>query len=311
MVHKIALVGIGAIARHRHIPCIAESRHFELAATASRNARVDGVEGFSTLAELLDARPDIGCVSLCTPPQVRFGDACLALERGRHLMLEKPPGATLSEVHALIGLARETSLTLFATWHSRHAAAVGTLRDWIGGKTVERVDIQWKEDVRRWHHGQDWIWQAGGLGVFDPGVNALSILTAVFPRPLHLRDSELCFPGNRETPIAARLALSEPGGAAIAAEFDWRHEGKQTWDIRIVAREGEAVLSEGGAKLHIDGIATGPSDDRTLGGEYEGLYARFAELLASGASDTDLAPLRLVADAFLIGKHVRVEPFEW
>mgnify|MGYP001081266916 CR=1 FL=1 len=43
--------------------------------------------------------------------------------------------------------------------------------------------------------------------------------------------------------------------------------------------------------------------------EYRGLYRRFADLAARGASDVDLTPLRLVADAFLLGKRSVVEPF--
>jgi len=44
--------------------------------------------------------------------------------------------------------------------------------------------------------------------------------------------------------------------------------------------------------------------------EYPGLYRRFVELVAAGTSDVDLAPLRLVADAFMLGSRRTVEPFE-
>ena len=39
---KIALVGIGKIARDQHIPAIAADPRFELAATVSRSGGVDG-----------------------------------------------------------------------------------------------------------------------------------------------------------------------------------------------------------------------------------------------------------------------------
>jgi D-galactose 1-dehydrogenase len=305
--HKLALVGIGKIARDQHIPAIAGNGSFELAATASRNASVDGVEAFTDLASLLEARPDIPSISLCTPPQARFDDARRALLAGRHVMLEKPPGATLSEVHALAELADAKGVTLFATWHSRHAHCVAALRDWLAGKTIERVEIVWKEDVRRWHPGQEWVWQAGGLGVFDPGINALSVLTAIFPRPLHLTSAELSFPANRDTPIAADLEFYDAEGTAVTAAFDWRQEGEQIWDVRIGCREGSAVLSAGGETLAIDGeeVLAGPNR------EYAGLYARFEELLRAGQSDVDLRPLVHVADAFMLGRRLTVEPFDF
>ena len=44
-------------------------------------------------------------------------------------------------------------------------------------------------------------------------------------------------------------------------------------------------------------------------GEYAALYRRFAEIICSGVSDIDVAPLRLVADAFLRGRRLPVEAF--
>lgn len=311
MTTKIALVGIGKIARDQHVPALAESADFELAATASRHGTVEGVEAYTSLAELLEARADIPCVSLCTPPQVRYEDARRALEAGRHVMLEKPPGATLSEVHDLMRLAEARGLSLYATWHSRHAAAVGAARDWLADKTIRRVDIQWKEDVRRWHPGQEWIWQAGGLGVFDPGINALSVLTAIYPRALHLGKATLFFPENRDTPIAADLEFRDPGGAEVSAALDWRHEGTQTWDIRLETAEGAALLSDGGAVLRVEGEQSREGETETLDREYPGLYARFAELLRGAEREVDLSPMRHVSDAFTLGRRVAVAAFDW
>ena len=44
---KIALVGIGKIALDQHVPAIAASPDWELAATVSRNGRVEGVQAFT------------------------------------------------------------------------------------------------------------------------------------------------------------------------------------------------------------------------------------------------------------------------
>src|SRR3546814_20550411 len=92
-------------------------------------------------------------------------------------MLEKPPAATTTEICALADHARARGVTLFATGHSREAAGVAGARDWLSGKRIRAAHIRWKEDIRRWHPGQEWILDAGGFGVFDPGINALSILT--------------------------------------------------------------------------------------------------------------------------------------
>jgi D-galactose 1-dehydrogenase len=304
---KIALVGVGKIAHDQHVPSIAGNPDFELAATVSRHGSVEGVEAYTDLAAMLAKRPDIDAVALCMPPQARYLYAVEALAARRHVLLEKPPGATLSEVHELERLAAQHGRTLFATWHSRFAVAVPAAKAWLADKVVERLAITWKEDVRRWHPGQEWIWEPGGLGVFDPGINALSILTAIYPRPLHLASAELSFPENRGTPIAASLRFADPEGAEVTAEFDWRQEGPQSWDIKADTGTGHMKLSAGGASLAIDGKTVEQAPDR----EYAGIYRRFAELIRAGSSDVDLSPMVHVADAFTLGRRVTVEPFEF
>lgn len=305
--HKVAIVGVGKIARDQHVPAIERSQAFELAATASRNAEISGTRAYRTLAELLDAEPGITCISLCTPPQARYADARLALEAGRHVMLEKPPGATLSEVHDLVELARSKNVSLYATWHSRHAAAVDAARDWLADRRIDAIRINWKEDVRHWHPGQEWIWEAGGVGVFDPGINGLSVLTEILPFAIHVARAELSFPENRDTPIAASLHFRAPTDIPITAEFDWLEVGSPLWDIEIDTDGGAMLLREGGARLLIDGKEKASGGDA----EYPRLYARFAELIPTGAIDVDLAPMRHVADAFTLGKRVTVPPFHW
>ncbi len=179
-VHKLAVVGIGKIARDQHLPAIAAQPGFELVACASRNASVEGVRNYPDIGALLAAEPSVDAVSLCAPPQVRYAQALAALDAGKHVMLEKPPGASVSEVEALRDVARANGCTLFASWHSRAASAVEPARAWLASKepgAIRSVEVRWKEDVRRWHPGQQWIWEPGGLGVFDPGINALSIVT--------------------------------------------------------------------------------------------------------------------------------------
>ncbi|MCJ1902051.1 MULTISPECIES: Gfo/Idh/MocA family oxidoreductase [Paracoccus] len=300
---RIALVGIGKIALDQHVPALAASPDWELAATVSRHGRVEGVEGFARIEDMLEARPDIGAVSLCLPPVPRFQAAKAVLRAGRHLMLEKPPGATLSEVHILRDLAQAQGVTLYASWHSRMAHAVAAAKAWLAGRVIHEGRITWREDVRKWHPGQDWIFQAGGMGVFDPGINALSILTEILPMPVHVTAAELDFPQNRQAPIAARLSLSH----GIAADFDFRQQGPQTWDMEFQTDAGQLALRLGGNLLEIDGHpATG---EASIMGEYPALYARMAALVRKGASDVDLSPMVLTADAFTLGSRRIVEPF--
>ncbi|PZX18816.1 D-galactose 1-dehydrogenase [Palleronia aestuarii] len=302
---QVAIVGVGKIARDQHVPAIAGEPAFELAATVSRSGGLDGVENHADLMSLLDARSDIAAVSLCMPPVPRFEAATRALAAGRHVMLEKPPGASVAEVGTLERLARAKGVSLFATWHSRYAAGVAPARAWLSDRSIRSVRIAWKEDVRHWHPGQAWIWEPGGLGVFDPGINALSILTGILPGPVHLTKAVLSFPENRDTPIAADLSFTSASGMVVEAEFDWRQEGPQSWTIDVETADSALSLREGGARLFLDG-----EEQKVEGpGEYPGLYRRFAELIEAGQSDVDTSPFVHVADAFMLGERRIVAPF--
>lgn len=302
---SIALVGMGKIARDQHVPAIAGNDAFELVAVASPNHRHEGVQNFRDVESMLTAMPQIDAVAVCTPPQIRYDIARHALGRGKHVMLEKPPGATLNEVSALVDVAQRQGVSLFATWHSREAAAVEPAHRWLATRKVRKVVVTWKEDVRVWHPGQTWIWKAGGLGVFDPAINALSIVTRILPGNLVLREAELSFPSNCETPIAARLHLTNEQGADVRFDLDFLQTGPQTWDVDIETEDGRLKLSKGGSVIRIDDEPAIEARER----EYPNLYAHFEKLVRANEIDVDVTPLRLVADAFMCGRRTVVAPF--
>ncbi|QFU16641.1 Gfo/Idh/MocA family protein [Microvirga thermotolerans] len=310
MVYRIGIIGFGKIAQDQHLPAIRSNPNFELTAVASQRGLTpdEARHTFTDYRTMLREVPELDAVAICTPPQVRHVIARDALEAGKHVLLEKPPAATLSELEDLRRISGEMRKVAFTTWHAQYNRGVDVARDTLAGRRVSRLLVTWKEDVRHWHPGQQWIWQAGGFGVFDPGINALSIVTKIMPVPVFIRKADLLFPANRDAPIAADITFSTGAeNADLRGVFDWRQTGPQTWDIEIDCEGGPRLkLSHGGSRLEIDGslvVEEAPE-------EYPGIYRRFETLLDERRPEIDDAPLRLVADAFTIGRRVPVEPFE-
>ncbi|WP_292212901.1 Gfo/Idh/MocA family oxidoreductase [Mesorhizobium sp.] len=301
---RIGIVGVGKIVRDQHLPALAKDRDYQLIAAASRHGKVDGIANFPDIETMLGAVAELDAVSLCMPPQFRYDAARKALEAGKHVFLEKPPGATVSEVEDLKALAAKQGVSLFASWHSRYAPAVEAARTFLASTKIKSAAIVWKEDVRRWHPNQDWIWQPGGFGVFDPGINALSIATYILPA-MYITSAVLDFPENRDAPIAAQVAFHAANGSDVTMDLDWLQTGPQSWDILADTDAGQMVLSGGGSKLAVDGRVVHEEPEA----EYPMLYRRFAEIVHAGVSDVDLAPLQHVADAFMLGKRNVVEAF--
>jgi len=297
---RIAIIGFGKIAADQHAPSIAANDRFELAASSSRSGKgVDPV--FTDWREMLRAVDGLEAVAITTPPKPRYAIARECLERGLHVLLEKPPCATLSEVEDLACIAEAQRRTLFATWHARHNGGVAAAAEALAGKTVESMEIRWYEDVRKWHPGQQWIWEAGGFGVFDPGINAFSIATAIFPGGLFVGGAKLSIPVGAQTPIAADIRFESPdSNGPLTCSLDWRRSEGEEWTIVVRTGEGrKVVLSDGGAKLSIDGKPQATSGI----GEYPDIYRRFVELIDERRSDVDVRPLRLVADCLLVGSR--------
>lgn len=303
MTIRMGIIGFGKIARDQHLPAIAADSRFTLAAIATRSGDPGiGVPCFAAPEALFD---QVDAVAICTPPGVRQAIACAAIDAGLAVLIEKPPAATLGELEDLEARARAAGACLYAAWHSQHAPAVRPAAELLAGTRVTQVAIDWREDVRKWHPGQDWVWEPNGFGVFDPGINALSIASAILPERLFVRDATLEVPANRQAPIAARIAFAGPDHRAI---FDWRQSGGEAWSITIGTEQGRRVeLRDGGARLLVDGEARAVPQI----GEYPSIYARFAELVAAQEIEVDREPLRITADAFLVARRDIVAPFEW
>jgi predicted dehydrogenase len=302
---RIAILGFGKIAQDQHVPSIAGNPRFELAATSSRSGN-GPKPAFTDWRELIRSVDGLQAVAITTPPGPRYDIARECILAGLHCLLEKPPTTGLSEIADLECLAQAQRVTLYTTWHAQHHATVDAAARALAGKRIARMEILWHEDVHKWHPGQKWIWDAGGFGVFDPGINAFSMATKIFPGSLFVRDAVLSFPENAQTPIAAEVNFYSPeADGALTASLDWRRSEGEEWTIEIQAVDGAKIrLEEGGAKLILGGDTQ--SDEGP--GEYPDIYRRFADLIDERRSLVDVAPLRLVADSLLAGRRQSVGP---
>ncbi len=299
---KIAIIGYGKIARDQHAPAIARTDGLELVATVSRSGNAPhGIPCFPTLEALAASGIKVDAVALCAPPDGRSKTATQAADYGWDILLEKPPGVSSAEVTALADYVHRAGQILFTTWHSQYNAAVDTAAERLAGQDIRSMRIDWREDVRKWHPGQDWIWEAGGFGVFDPGINALSIATKIMPKPLVLEKARLTVAENHQSPIAVDLEF----GAQLSAHFDWRETGEECWRIAIETARETLLLDKGGSELRVNGEAVITHPPR----EYQSIYAYLATLLRKRQSYVDIAPLRLVEDAQRIGAIHRIAAF--
>jgi predicted dehydrogenase len=304
---RIAILGFGKIAADQHVPAIENNPRFELVATSSRSGQ--GVaQSFTDWRELIRSVKGLEAVAITTPPGPRYEMARECVIAGLDCLLEKPPAAGLSEIADLACLAEQEQVSLYATWHARHHPAVAAAAQALAGKRIRSMEIVWHEDVAKWHPGQQWVWEPGGFGVFDPGINAFSIATRIFPGSLFVRDAELSVPRNAQTPIAAEVSFFSPeADGPLTASLDWRRTEGEEWTVRVQTADGlEVRLEQGGAALFLDDKPQSEAGP----GEYPDIYREFLDLIDDRRSDIDVGPLRLVADCLLVGRRREVDPVQ-
>ncbi|RUT26711.1 galactose 1-dehydrogenase [Asaia sp. W19] len=301
---RIAVIGVGHIARHEHLPALKQSPSFDLVAAVSPVPVDLPVPVFESIAALMESGIAVDAVAICTPPDRRYALAREAIEAGWHVLLEKPPTLTRSQAQALRDLARSEGVTIFAAWHSIYASAIPRIRSLLSDIDPVSIAITWKENADKWHPGADWLWRPGALGVFDAGINALSILTATNAEPVVFQEARLDFYADQQAPARAELSLTGGRTACpITASFDWRHDpDSEIWEIRWSLPEGDTLcLAKGGAHLSRGEHVIPLEESR----EYAGVYRHFAQLIDTGEMSLDLRPLDLVSEALAYGARCR------
>jgi predicted dehydrogenase len=112
---RIGVIGAGALGFH-HTRILRDVPGAQLVgfhdANVERATKVSdelGVKAFPTLEGLLDA---VQAASVAVPTPAHHGVAAPALERGLHVLIEKPITATLEEADDLLAIARRTGAVL-------------------------------------------------------------------------------------------------------------------------------------------------------------------------------------------------------
>jgi predicted dehydrogenase len=112
---KIGVLGVGHLGKI-HIKCINLSSHYELVGfydpnreNALKVAEEYGTHSFDCLENLIDA---VDVVDIVTPTIHHFESASLAIQKNKHVFIEKPIVATPEEARKLIALAKQARVKI-------------------------------------------------------------------------------------------------------------------------------------------------------------------------------------------------------
>jgi predicted dehydrogenase len=154
---RIGVVGAGWFASRRHLPEIGRCGRAQLTAVCRRNpAELERIaEHFGRPACYTDyqqmlAEASLDAVLICTPHALHGPQAAAALERGLHVLVEKPMALTAQAAEALAAQAAERGRVLAVAVNPPFWAHCHALRQWLssgGAGEVEMIDLRWLGSV--------------------------------------------------------------------------------------------------------------------------------------------------------------------
>jgi L-arabinose 1-dehydrogenase len=337
--HNFVIVGYGEIARKAHTPALLGQQEENCRIVALVDTRhptelviprnLGPVPVYRKLESAILHHPEINVASFCTPQSVTLDLAMEAVERyGLHVLLEKPPGDH-TRLPLLLQRAQQSHnkpITVFTAYHSTAPPGLPHIQEWIRlhSPHITHISMEWRENVQKWHPGQEWVTTREGLGVLDILFNPLSLLVYVLPAAPTFVQATLMRPANWESPIAGNAQL-QSGNTPIHAEFDWNYRPRnrdgpeEIWNITFTAsmpgqRNTTTVMriQDGGAQVYVDNekLTTEPTAEYMIGPEYVRLYERFFQLIKEGSSYMDSTTPRLVQEILEHGTWTTVKEYD-
>jgi predicted dehydrogenase len=247
---KGALVGFGAVAQNAHAPAFRGNKDFAISAIAeadpqrlrSAAAAFPGARLYPNLEALLEQESALDFVDLATPPWLHGRQTLLALERGLHVLCEKPLTLDSEELRRVAQAARQNDRTIF-TVHNWACAPI-----WAKAR-----ELSARGEIGPVHHAEIHVARtkpsvAAGPGDWrtDPKLSGGGILVDHGWHALYLLKSILFPSGKASLPIETMPALSRPSPKAAEVEatvlfrfpeatallhLTWRAASRSNWAI--------------------------------------------------------------------------------
>ena len=239
---RIGLVGFGVGGRVFHLPYIQAAREWDLVGVVARSPQrvaevaeaLPGTPVFDSLDALIDAGVD--AVTITTPPETRRELVLRALERGVHVVADKPFAPDAATARELIAAARRADRTLTVFHNRRWDTDLVTLRGVLDSGRLGRV---WRADFALDQDDRAVLEQGpeGGL-LRDLGAHVVDQLTQLFG-PVGQVDAHLDWigSGDARVDVGFVLGLHHTSGvfSTVSASKAARREDRR---MIVIGQEG-------------------------------------------------------------------------
>ena len=259
---RVGIIGCGQICRVRHAPEYSENPRCQIAgfydvdpARAQAMAKQYGGKAFDSVEALLDA--DIDAVSVCSANTDHRRSAIMAMERGKHVLCEKPLAVSAQDCEDMLMVSRRTGMRLLVGHNQRMTPAHREAKRLISEGAIGKI----LTFHTTFGHGgpEGWTWQpnpwffhksSAVLGVAaDLGIHKIDLYNyltgdVITQASAFLATLDKKTPGG--TPIQvddnAMFILRTAGGALGAAHASWTFYGSEDNSTVLYGTQGVMKL---------------------------------------------------------------------
>jgi predicted dehydrogenase len=261
---KVALIGLGGVAERIHLPAVASLRGLTLVGavepspeTARRVGErwsipvvLPGVEGL-----LEKTKPDLVIVG--SPPHAHFENVRDVLERGAHVLCEKPFASTIEEADELIALARKTGRLLAVNNQYRYMEPYAEVaRRLASGEIGPLYQAQvWQQMFHPPERETNWRAALSRYTLFEFGTHPLDLLSLFFgSHPIAVTARTPRVPHGHASDVLAVALLDYPGGGVATLNLHRVSRAPERYlEMRLDTREASLRVSLGGvARASLD-----------------------------------------------------------
>jgi 1,5-anhydro-D-fructose reductase (1,5-anhydro-D-mannitol-forming) len=308
------IIGIGVVADIAIAPAIEADETSRLAAVTSRSLdratafaeKHCAASAYDDYAQMLDD-PNVDVVYVASPNGLHAEQALAALERGKHVLVDKPLALEIGDARTMVDAAADAGVRLGVGFHLRYKATAQAGRAAIAaGQLGELFYAEMACGAGKGLFPYD-TWRAdpalsGGGTLLHQGVHAVDLVAYLCAQPV-VEVTCMTDDPNAEEVFVGSCRLADGTLANIASHSrragtrpDWTVFGTAGW---IDARGGTSPAPDDVLDLHTDGgtsrLATSPTS------AYMAEVAAFSDAVASGtepiAGGTDGLRAVVVADA--------------
>lgn len=258
---RYGIVGLGWAARAFHVPALKTVPGAQIVGGVDSSAeqresfgREAGVPTFATVDELFaEAAPEV--LVIATPPDSHL-DLCLAaLERGAHVLCEKPFVSNASEATTVLAAATAAGRQVAINHEYREKPIFRAVKEQVGAPGVGRLvftQIMQLMDLAPWDEPTPWRREMPNRTLFEGGVHLVDLLLMLYEEPaeaVYARRSAGLDPG-RDADAIHLLTIEFPGNRLAQITIDRLcRAGTRYIELRADCEEASLRASHGGRVL--------------------------------------------------------------